>query len=59
MEGVVESLGSVGDDPVDVGVSGLNEVDGGDVADGFAVFVNEEVEGDSVFTEILDVDQRG
>lgn len=59
MEGVVESLGSVGYDPVDVGVSGLNEVDGGDVADGFAVFVNEEVEGDSVFTEILDVDQRG
>lgn len=59
VEGVVERLGGVGDDPVDVGLSGLDEVDGGDVADGFAVLVDEEVEGDSVFAEILDVDERG
>lgn len=43
---------------MDVGLSGLNEVNSRDVADGFAVFVNEEVERDTVFTQILDVDQR-
>lgn len=59
MESLVEGARRVGDDSLDVGLIWLNEVNGRDVVNGFAIFVDEEVEGDAVFTKVLDVDQRG
>ncbi|KAG5564854.1 hypothetical protein RHGRI_000897 [Rhododendron griersonianum] len=41
-------LGGGGGDEVDVGLSGLDEVDYGDIVDGLAVLVDEEVEGNAV-----------
>lgn len=57
VEGIVERSGGVGGDAVNVGLSGSDEVDGGDVVDGLAVLVDEEVEGNAVLAEVLDVDQ--
>lgn len=58
VEGIVERSGGIGSDAVNVGLSGSDEVDGGDVVDGLAVLVDEEVEGNAVLAEVLDVDQR-
>lgn len=57
MEGVVQRARCVGDDPLEVVVGGLNEVHGGDVVNGVAILVDEEVECDTVFAKILDMDQ--
>ncbi|KAI8565829.1 hypothetical protein RHMOL_Rhmol03G0291800 [Rhododendron molle] len=55
LERIVERSGGGGDE-VDVGQNGLDEVDYGDVVDGLVVLVDEEVEGNAVLPEILDVD---
>ena len=57
MEGIVEGIGGVEDDAADVVGSGLDEVEGRDVEDGLAVLVDEEVKGNAVLAEVLDVDE--
>lgn len=58
MKGVVQKLGGVGNDALDVGVGWLDKVDGRNVVDWFAILVDEEVEGDAVLAEVLYVDER-
>lgn len=43
---------------MEVGGSRADEVDGGDVGDGLARFVDEEEESDAVLAEVFDVDER-
>lgn len=43
LEGIVERSRGIGDDSLNVEVSGLDEVDGGDIVDRLAVLVDEEV----------------
>lgn len=57
MQRIVKGIGGVGDDAVDIVGSRLNEVESGDVGDGLAVLVDEEVKGDAVLAEVLDVDE--
>lgn len=59
MEGIVKRLGGISNDTLYIKMGGLNEVDSRNIVDGFAILVNEEVEGNPVFTEVLDVNQRG
>lgn len=57
MKGIVEGIGGVKDDAAEVVGSWLDEVEGGDVGDGLAVLVDEEVKSDAVLAEVLDVDE--
>lgn len=59
MEALVEGSRSVRNDALHVGLVRLNEIDSGNVVNGFAILVDEEVEGDAVLAEVLDVDQGG
>lgn len=59
MERVVEGPRGVGDDAVHIWRGGLEEVDSWDVVDGIAILIKEEVEGDTMLTQVLDVDQGG
>lgn len=56
---IVKRAGGIGNDPLNIGRGGLEEIDGRDVMDGLAVLVDEEVKGNPMFAQILDVDQRG
>lgn len=57
MKGIVEGIGGVKDDAAEVVGSWLDVVEGGDVRDGLAVLVDEEVKSDAVLAEVLDVDE--
>lgn len=59
METLIERFGRVRNDALHIGLIRLNEINGRNIVNGFAIFVDEEVEGDAVFAKILDVDQRG
>lgn len=59
MEGIVKRVGGIGNDTLYIKMGGLDEVDSRNIVDGFAILVDEEVEGNAVFTEVLDVNQRG
>lgn len=57
VEGVVKRSGGVRDDALHVMRRGLEEVYGGDVVYGIAILINEEIEGDAMLTQVLNVDQ--
>lgn len=59
MEGVVKPSGSVGDNTMHVVRRRLEEVDGGDVVHRIPILIKEKVEGDSMLTQVLNVDQWG
>lgn len=59
MERIVKRVGGIGNDTLYIRMGGLDEIDSWNIMDRFAILVNEEVEGDAVFPEVLDVNQRG
>lgn len=58
MKGIVERFRGVGNDPLDVEVIRADKIHSGDIVNGLAVFVDEEVEGNAVLAEVLHVDER-
>lgn len=57
VEGVIEMARYVGGEALEVGGRGADEVDSGDVGNGLAILVDEEIEGDAMLAQVLDVDQ--
>lgn len=55
MEGIVKRLGGISNDTLYIKMGGLDEVESRNIMDGFAILVDKEVEGNAVFTEVLDV----
>lgn len=59
MEGIIKRLGGISNDTLYIKMGGLDEVDSRNIMDGLAILIDKEVEGNAVFTEVLDVNQRG
>lgn len=59
MEAIIERAGGVSNDPLNVGMAGLDKVHSGNIVNGFAVLVNEEVKGHTMLTKVLNMDQWG
>lgn len=58
MECVIESSGGVGDDTLNVMRRRLEEVHRGDIVHRVPILVEEEVEGDAMLAQVLDMDER-
>lgn len=59
MEAIIEQAGGVSNDPLNVGMAGLDKVDCRHIRDGFSVLVNEEEKGHTMLSKVLNMDQWG
>lgn len=59
METIIERAGRVSNDPLNVGLIGLDKIHSGHAVNWLSVFINQKVEGNAMFSKVLDVDQWG